>query len=46
MLFIPRQKHISFSRYIGFLSRPFGHVEKRLDKKDDKVNFKFYDVKA
>ena len=26
-----------------FLSLLFGHVEKRLDKKD-KVNFKFYDV--
>ena len=28
-----------------FLSRLFGHVVKRLDKKD-KVNFKFYDVTA
>ena len=28
-----------------FLSRLFGHVAKRLDKKD-KVNFKFYDVTA
>ena len=27
----------------AFLSRFFGHVEKRLDKKA-KVNFKFYDV--
>ena len=26
-----------------FLSLLFGHVEKRIDKKD-KVNFKFYDV--
>ena len=28
-----------------FLSRLFGHVAKRLDKKD-KVNFRFYDVTA
>ena len=28
-----------------FLSRSFGDVAKRLDKKD-KVNFKFYDVTA
>ena len=28
-----------------FLSWPFGHVAKRLDKKD-KVNFKFYDITA
>ena len=37
---------ISFSSQdIKFLPCFFGHVEKRLDKKD-KVNFKFYDVTA
>ena len=40
MLFISPQKLFSFSRYLTF-----GHVAKRIDKKD-KVNFKFYDVTA
>ena len=43
MLFISPQNLISFSRYLSFLSRLFGHVKKRLDQKD-KVNFKIYDV--
>ena len=45
MFFISPKKLFSFSRYLSFLSWLFGHVTKRLDKKD-KVNFKFYDVTA
>ena len=45
MLFISRQKLLSFSRLLKFLSWLFGHVAKRLDKKD-KVDFKFYDFTA
>ena len=45
MFFIPRQKLFSFSRCLSFCLEFFGHVAKRLDKKD-KVNFKFYDVTA
>ena len=40
MLFISRQKLFPFSRYLSFCLDFFGHVQKRLDKKD-KVNFKF-----
>ena len=36
-LFVPKM--------FKFLSQLFGHVAKRLDKKD-KINFKFYDVTA
>ena len=41
MLFISPQKLFPFL----FLFWLFGHVVKRLDQKD-KVNFKFYEVKA
>ena len=36
-------KTISVLKIIKFLSRLFGHVVKRLDKKDE-INFKFCDV--
>ena len=38
-------KALSILKIFKFLSRLFGHVAKRLDKKD-KLNFKFYDVTA
>ena len=43
MLFSSPQKLFSFSTYLSFCLGFFGHVSKRLDKKD-KVNFKFYDI--
>ena len=42
---ISPQKLFSFSTYLGFLCWLFDHVAKQLDKKD-KINLKFYDVKA
>ena len=44
MLFFT-SKALFVLKIFKFLSRLFGHVAKRLDKKD-KVNFKFYDVTA
>ena len=43
MPFISPKKLFSFSRYLSF--RHFGHIAKRLDKKD-KVNFKCYGITA
>ena len=39
------EKALFVLKVFKFLSWLFGHVKKRLDKKD-KVNFKFYDVTA
>ena len=43
--FIFMSKSLFVLKIFKFLSWLFGHVAKRLDKKD-KVNFKFYDVMA
>ena len=43
--FIFMSKGLFVLKFFKFLSWLFGHVAKRLDKKD-KVNFKFYDVTA
>ena len=45
MIFISPKDLFSFSRYLSLCLDFFGHVTKRLDKKN-KVSFKFYDVMA